>query len=1196
MAGELEFEAVIRDRDFKKSTERMKRQIAGVSDKAESESQRMQASFKKLGTVLAGVFTVAAATQFTRELINVRSQFEQLDVALTTILKSKTKANALMDQIKQLALETPFNLLDVAQGTKQLLAYGFQADQVTDVIKTLGNVAAGVSAPLGDIVYLYGTLRAQGRAYTKDLNQFTARGIPILEQLAKQFDITTAQVYDFAAAGKIGFTDVEKAFKSLTGQGGVFFNLMEKQSKTLQGQISNLQDQFDFMLNDLGQSSEGFISGAIGLASELVAHYEEILQTLGTIIAGYGAYKAAVIAVTVAERVHARVMESVALEMNLAKKAGEALTATQARRIIALKGLQAQWLRLNAVIAANPIGTVVVLLTGLLIAIPKVVKYFTRFNEELKKTVDATNEFLATEGKVTDLIKKYNKLKNETNRTAEETDKLRAISEQIAKLFPEEAGKLNQLTGAYDLNTAAIKKNLDAQNQQQRNDLLEKRFQLQQQIFKEQQAIDRGFYVAANGAQISFTDKALQNMKDNVSAFKGQLNDVNNLLLKLNGTATLTLPQKSPLNEQGNFKTAKSIETVSKRLGELRKQLADLQSQKKAALLPGAKADIEHIKDLDKQIKIVKADIKTLGGVEAKAGEINPEFTPSIDFGDLGKEIEKSLKESLNNISSDITDVGGDTMKKVSEKWKQGLATIKWFDNIDSANIQAEAANFFKSVFSDPFNDTLADLKKKIAEIDKVLSTGFFEDKFGNKIAVTPAQLESLQQVKQQLEGIAKTGDALWNRMRELPNIFNDMGQSVSGLDDGLSQAFDLMGGILTRAIDFKKSIDEAKTGFAAFGNSGGIGNLIGGIAGSLGAVGAVVGVATSVFSAIQKRQIELDKERAAVIKNQTELIEQQYEATKDLVGLEKIRAQSDAINKAYAEREKHLKNIIKLLKSAEDVKRGGLLAHLGIVDYDVLEDNSALREEGKLLEQYFSEGKWKAIGESIDKFLAANPDLNASIKASLNAIKSETELIKQGGKDLQEAFTGISLDSLTDDIVQMFEDGKASAEDFAGTFEDLMKGAILNTFKRQFLEQQLKGWYDEFSKLSQSDNKLTQAEINTLNTSLNTIVSNANKGLKQLESATGISFENPQSANTNEPTGLPGAIKGITSEQAGILAGQFNALRISQADATKAVRAQLIHLSAISANTRYNKHLESIDKKLDNLKADPLRATGSIH
>ena len=192
------------------------------------------------GKVIGAIGGAAALKSFVSEMMNVRGEFQQLEIAFGTMLKSKEKADKLMAELVDIAAKTPFDLQGVASSAKQMLAYGSSAESVGKELVMLGNVAAGVGAQLGDIAYLYGTLRTQGRAYAVDIRQFAGRGIPIYEELAKVMGVTKDEVSDLVSQGKVGFKEVEQAFQNMTKEGGMYFNLMQEQSKSLTGQISNL--------------------------------------------------------------------------------------------------------------------------------------------------------------------------------------------------------------------------------------------------------------------------------------------------------------------------------------------------------------------------------------------------------------------------------------------------------------------------------------------------------------------------------------------------------------------------------------------------------------------------------------------------------------------------------------------------------------------------------------------------------------------------------------------------------------------------------------------------------------------------------------------------------------------------------------------------------------------------------------------
>lgn len=269
-----------------------------LGDQVTSDASRMDNAFNNVTRSVASLGAAWSLQEFARKVAEVRGEFQKLEVAMETMLGSKSKAEALMAQMVQTAATTPFGLNDVANGAKQLLAYGVAAEDVNETLIRLGDIAAGLSIPLNDLVYLYGTTMAQGRLYTQDLNQFMGRGIPIAGELAKQFGVAEGKVRSLVEAGEIGFENVKAAIESLTNEGGRFGGLMEAQSKTISGQIANIEDAFDMMLNDIGQSNEGLINDALGATSMLVENYKVVADVLLTAVASYGVYKATLMGVT----------------------------------------------------------------------------------------------------------------------------------------------------------------------------------------------------------------------------------------------------------------------------------------------------------------------------------------------------------------------------------------------------------------------------------------------------------------------------------------------------------------------------------------------------------------------------------------------------------------------------------------------------------------------------------------------------------------------------------------------------------------------------------------------------------------------------------------------------------------------------------------------------------------------------------
>lgn len=286
--------------DKLRQTENGIRQTAKTIEQSGVGMERM---FNNVAKAAAGIGAAFSAQQFAGQVMKVRGEFQQLEVAFNTMLGSAEKANTLMTQLTRTAAITPFGLQDVAGGAKQLLAYGVASEQVNDTLVRLGDIAAGLSIPLNDLVYLYGTTMTQGQMFTQDLRQFQGRGIPLADELAKQFGVTKDKVGELVTAGKVGFEDMHKAIVSMTSDGGKFGGLMEAQSKTITGQISNIQDAIDGMFNEIGKSSEGMINAALDGVSTLVENLEKVADAIGLAAASYGSYKAALMVTTAVDGV-----------------------------------------------------------------------------------------------------------------------------------------------------------------------------------------------------------------------------------------------------------------------------------------------------------------------------------------------------------------------------------------------------------------------------------------------------------------------------------------------------------------------------------------------------------------------------------------------------------------------------------------------------------------------------------------------------------------------------------------------------------------------------------------------------------------------------------------------------------------------------------------------------------------------------
>ncbi len=443
--GKIYFESGLDNSRLRSGAAEAKSLLHGIGDSAETEGRRIEDTFRGLGAAVAGVFAVSQLKEFTVNVAKVRGEFQQLEMSFKTLLGSADKADALMSQLINTALITPFGMSDIAKASKQLLAYGVAAEDVNDTLIRLGDIAAGLSIPIGDLAYLYGTTMVQGRLFTQDLRQFTGRGIPLTEELAKQFGVAKEKVGELVTAGKVGFPEVQKAIISLTSAGSKFGGLMEAQSQTIAGQISNLEDAVEQMMNNIGKQSEGFISGAIGAVSGLVENYEKVGRVIAEVIAAYGVYKATIMTLAA--------LENLRYQATLAQMAG--MTKMQAVTDV----LRQKTAALNTVLAKNPYVLAGAAVAALAVGIYKLATVQTdaeKAQAKLNRTTGEYNKAVASERVQIDSL--FARLKAAKEGTEEYEAAKKAIISQYGNYLSglgKEIEALQDVEGAYKAITVA---------------------------------------------------------------------------------------------------------------------------------------------------------------------------------------------------------------------------------------------------------------------------------------------------------------------------------------------------------------------------------------------------------------------------------------------------------------------------------------------------------------------------------------------------------------------------------------------------------------------------------------------------------------------------------------------------------------------------------------------------------------------
>jgi tape measure domain-containing protein len=622
--GELQDQQARNRLEVRKLTREYKDFSSGTNN-ADEIVKSLTDSLKRTAAEIGGL---VAIKKFGSDVIEATGKMQQLQVALSTILQDKTKADQLIAEIVQFAAKTPFNLDDVAEGAKQLLAYGSSADKVIEELSMLGDVASGLQIPIGQLIYLYGTLRTQGRAMTVDIRQFAGRGIPIYEELAKVLGVSKDQVGELVKEGKVGFKEVEQAFKNMTSEGGKFANLMENSAGTWPQRLSNIEDTLFQKMNEFGNKYKEVFEFGIGTAEDLVESLDDVIAVMGGLIAAYGTYKAALIAAAVAQKAVGFV-ESIRLIGMYRKELGLATAAQQAFNLASKSNVYVTLLA-----ALVGIGTAIYMFT-------KRTNEATAAQETLNSVNKKADEEFSKQAATVDRLSGI--LKSETSSIDQ---KKKALSD-LQTIIPSYNASLNEEGRLINNNTEAIKSYLTQLEKQIRmkaaQEELEELYRKKRTQEKQQKVATENYNEAKSlyNSSVTMTGSALQNrgvntgvavfsqnsavnnqLKDSTNKAKKELDSVNKELGETVSAITELEKEieKSSLSdnkEPPQSSISKEVENATIRIKTLKQEIADLRSGKLQA--EAGKTVESAIKAKEKELQSTEKTLETLTGISYKS-------------------------------------------------------------------------------------------------------------------------------------------------------------------------------------------------------------------------------------------------------------------------------------------------------------------------------------------------------------------------------------------------------------------------------------------------------------------------------------------------------------------------------------------------------------------------------------------------
>lgn len=379
------------------------------------------------------------AKELVENIIRVTGEFEMQKRTLAAMLQDAHAAQQIYEQIKGLAVVSPFNFKELMNYSKQLAAFSVPINELYDSTKMLADVSAGLGVGMDRLVLAYGQIRSAAFLRGQEVRQLTEAGIPVLEELRKQFfelgeeGITTADVFDKISKRLVPFSMVEKMFKDMTSEGGKFYQMQEIQAETLQGKISNLTDAYQIMFNEIGEKYGKAIKGSVDAVRSLAENYETVLRVIKDLLWAYGVYKTTLALISVYEKAAAISGGRVNVSMKAMAQAVKILVKESNLYLAVTKMIS----------KINPWAAGIALVGGVITNIVLARKEAREFREELNKI--ANTEFTKTQKNIDRLKDLFAQLKNTNDGSQRRREIISQLNREYGDYLPKLLSEKNSL-------------------------------------------------------------------------------------------------------------------------------------------------------------------------------------------------------------------------------------------------------------------------------------------------------------------------------------------------------------------------------------------------------------------------------------------------------------------------------------------------------------------------------------------------------------------------------------------------------------------------------------------------------------------------------------------------------------------------------------------------------------------------------
>lgn len=504
-AAQLKTEQIDLKNGLKNTTNELKKQKAGVSGVSDE--------MKKMKTLITGFIAAYGGKKLWDLLIGSNAEMEQHTTSLEVMLGSASKASAMIEKMRDFAAKTPLTLENVISGGSLLMSYGVDESNLIDTMTKLGDLASGNAEKMDRITLAYGQMLAKGKVTGEELMQMTEAGVPLQTALAESIGVTGEEFSKMVSAGKVGIDDLNKAITGLTTGNGKFAGMMEKQSETMQGMLSTLQDNLSEFMRKMGEGAFGEVKSALQEASDLLAEWEEDgtldrwAQGVGVLLKNLIAFLKQAISVGLDFK-EAIIAGAVALgTFKITIGIGNVISAAVAsiqHFTTAAKEATAAQATFNAVGAANPyvfIASVVLTAVAGIATFAATTNNVTQSVEELTQAAselsDEAQKSVDKAKTLEELMAKYESATTKVQSAAEKTQTLKDLQEQLNSAYGNTKDAIDLVNGSYEENIKKLQAATEAERENAR--------------IQAQAAVNKN-----NQAQRVLTEEGITNTRNNV--------------------------------------------------------------------------------------------------------------------------------------------------------------------------------------------------------------------------------------------------------------------------------------------------------------------------------------------------------------------------------------------------------------------------------------------------------------------------------------------------------------------------------------------------------------------------------------------------------------------------------------------------------------------------------------------------------